>query len=166
MKITPPQMKRLQTVFGQQASRSLDLGNSREERLAWASNSIGRKIASFGDLTRLEAKLLIDLLQGTSTKTYATRRPQTRREGEKMGTEGRHDQIHAETTLVSPDDVNRVRYWLTRISWDQTRLDAFLASPRGPLGGRTTIRTLGDANRVCWALKRIAAQQEKDHASR
>jgi hypothetical protein len=82
-----------------------------------------------------------------------------------MGTEGRRDQIHAETTMVSPDDMRRIQWQLTRLGWDQARLDTFLASPRGPLGGRTQIRTLGDANRVYWALKRIGAQQEKSHAS-
>ena len=52
---------------------------------------------------------------------------------------------------------------LEMLGWDRARLDAFLHSPSSPLGGRSNIqlRTVGDVNRVLWALKRIAERQVK-----
>jgi cytochrome c2 len=50
---------------------------------------------------------------------------------------------------------------LTEMQWTRERLDAFLTSPSSPLRGRTQLRTVGDVNRVLWALKRIAARQAR-----
>ena len=171
MNITPPQLKRLQVLYGQYCHHSLDTSNTREDRLAFASERIGRSIASFSDLTLEEGKKLIDGLQsalGVALPSKTPRRRQTRRDGEKAGTEGRHDQIHNETTLVGDKDIRRIQREMDRLGWDQSRLNAFLASPRGPNARSTAIRTLGEANRVYWALKRIPApheSKEQRHAS-
>lgn len=158
MNITPPQLRRLQVLYKQYEAHSLDTGSSREDRLTWASARIGRSIASFSDLDLDEARKLIDGLQaalGVRLPSKTPRRRMTRREGEKAGTEGRHDQIHEETTLAGDKDIRRIQREMDRLGWDQARLEAFLASPRGPNGRRTQIRTLGEANRVYWALKRM-----------
>ncbi len=158
--ITKPQLQRLQVVYKQFEARSLDTGTSREDRLAWASSAVGRTITSFSMLKSDEAKTLIDGLQQAMglAETKPARR-MSRREGQKAGTEGRHDQIHGrETTMVSGDDIKRIQRELDRLGWNQERLDAFLASTRSPIGGRTQIRTLGDANRVYWALKHMKPQ--------
>jgi hypothetical protein len=154
MTITAPQLRRLQVLYKQYESRSLDAGSTREDRLAWASARIGRTIASFSDLDLDEARKLIDGLQGALGVRVPSQR-MSRKQGQKAGTEGRHDQIHDETTLVGDSDIRRIRREMDRLGWDQARLDAFLASPSGPNARRTSIRTLGDANRVYWALKRI-----------
>jgi hypothetical protein len=172
MNITTPQLRRLQVLYKQYEAHSLDTGTTREDRLAWATARIGRpagqQLRSFSDLTIDEGKRLIDGLQsalGVKLPSKTPRRRKDRREGQKAGTEGRHDQIHQETTLAGDTDLRRIQREMGRLGWDQSRLDAFLASPRGPNGRSTAIRTLGEANRVYWALKRLANYQEKQQAS-
>ncbi len=167
MNITTPQLRRLQVLYKQYEAHSLDTGTTREDRLTWASARIGRTIASFSQLDLDEAKKLIDGLQnalGVKLPSKTPRRRQTRRDGEKAGTEGRNDQIHNETTLVGDKDIRRIQGEMGRLGWDQARLDAFLASPRGPNNRRTTIHTLGDANRVYWALKRMGHISQRKSA--
>jgi hypothetical protein len=166
--ITKDQLIRLQVLYKQYEAHSLDTGATRADRLTWATEQLGRQIASFSDLTLDEGRKLIDMLQGilgVKLPSKKPRRRQTRRDGEKAGTEGRHDQLHEESTLVGDKDVRRIQGQMNRLGWNQGRLDAFLASPRGPNGRRTTILTLGDANRVYWALKRIAVREEQRNAS-
>jgi len=158
MTITAPQLRRLQVLYKQYEAHSLDTGSTREDRLTWASARIGRTIASFSDLDLDEGRKLIDGLQsalGVKLPSKTPRRRMSRRQGEKAGTEGRHDQIHDETTIAGDKDIRRIQREMDRLGWDQARLDAFLASPRGPNARRTTIHTLGDANRVYWALKHM-----------
>lgn len=156
--ISKPQLRRLQVLYGQYVRHSLDAAPTREGRIAWASSRIGRPIDSFSDLTLDEGKKLIDGLQsalGVKLPSKTPRRRWNRRDAQKAGTEGRHDQAHDETTLVGDRDIRRIQRELDRLGWDQARLDAFLASPRGPNGRSTLIRTLGEANRVYWALKHM-----------
>jgi hypothetical protein len=170
MNITAPALKRLQVLYGQYERHSLDVGDpSREARLAWASAQTRRQIASFSDLTVEEGIRLIDGLQralgAKAPSKTPRRRRMTRHEAQKAGTEGRFDQIHAETTMVSAEDTERIQAQLTRLGWDEHRLKGFLLSSRSPLKGRTEIRTLGDANKVYWALKHIPARKEQPIAS-
>lgn len=170
--ISSGQLKRLQVLYGQ-LCRHTDQGHAdpkvaRESRLIWASGLIERPIASFSDLTQNDARHLIDTLQGQlgvpETKYKHSRRAVRRgnrrldsHAAQKAGTEGRHDQIHNESTLVCAADLARIQYALDELGWNQAQLDAWLRSSRSPLGKRATpeIRTLGDANRVWWALKRM-----------
>ena len=167
--ITSAQVQRLQILYGQFERHTLDApGAARQDRLQWASAACGRIIGSFKDLTLEEGKRLIDGLQnslGVKAPSKAPRRKQTRRDGEKKGTEGRHDQIHPDITLAGPSEFALIRRDLDRLGWDQARLEAFLASPRGPNKRSTVIRTLGDANRVHWALKRMKPSGEHQQAS-
>ena len=164
--ITALQLRKLQVLYKQYEAHSLDTGATRTDRLTWAGERVGRSIASFSDLSVEEGIKLIDGLQralGVALPQKFRPRP-SRREGQKAGTEGRHDQIHDEVTLVGDKDIRRIQREMGRLGWDQARLDAFLASPRGPNNRRTQIRTLGDANRVYWALKRTAAGSERRSA--
>ncbi len=158
--ITKPQLARLQTLYSQWEKHSLDCpGGDRAARIAWASERTGRAIASFAELTLDEGKRLIDILQNAVGRKFPAKkrsRPKTTRDGEKKGTEGRHDQIHAETTLAGPSEFAMIQRDLDRLGWDQARLKGFLRSRRSPTRGITVIRTLGEANRVHWALKHIA----------
>jgi hypothetical protein len=161
--ITSGQLKRLQVLYGQ-LSRHTDAGSNRESRLEWASNLLARPIASFSELSLQEANQLIDTLQGQlGVHAPAKKRRMSRHAAEKAGTEGRHDQIHAETTIVSAGDIARIDRALELIGWNRAQLEAWLLSPRSPLGKRSSaaIRTLWDANRVWWGLKRIAKAQGK-----
>ncbi len=153
--ITKPQLQRLQVLYKQYERHTLDVDATREDRITWASSRIGRSIGSFSDLTIDEGRKLIDVLQGILGVRLPHKRRMSRHAAEKAGTEGRHDQIHDETTMVGDKDLRRIQREMSRLGWDQSRLEAFLASPRGPNGGKAAIRTLGEANRVYWALKRM-----------
>lgn len=168
MNINRAQLVRLQTLYSQFERHTLDSAPGRNARLEWASQQCGRAIASFSDLTVEEGRRLIDTLQGilgVKAPNQSPRRRMQRKSAEKAGTEGRRDQKHAETTMVSPEDLARLQKDLDRLGWDEFRLKRFLESPRSPLRGRTTILTLSDANKVHWALKHIPVQKERLAAS-
>ncbi|MFC6645486.1 hypothetical protein ACFQBQ_07775 [Granulicella cerasi] len=161
-RITPLALRRLQTLYSQCATH-LDMGNSREDRLEWASSVTGCKIESFSLLTIAQAKLCIDALQNTigMPQTKAPTSYVSRHRAEKDGTEGRNDQIHAEATMVDGTEpvFEFIQADMRSLGWDNDRLRAFLRSRSGPNGGRDTIRTLGDANRVRFALKGILRKE-------
>jgi hypothetical protein len=162
--ITPAQMKRLQVLYGQLARHTQE-GVDRASRLAWASQLVRRPIVSFKELTLADARHLIDTIQGQlGIKTPARPRHRLDRQtAKKAGTEGRRGQVSNETTLAGPSEFARIRYVLDLIGWSQAQLDSWLHSPRSPLSHKATpsIRTLGDANRVYWALKGMATAQGK-----
>src|ERR1700733_9962162 len=120
--ITAPQLRRLQVLYGQYVHHSLDADASREGRVAWASAQTRRTITSFSDLSIDEAKRLIDSLQGilgVVLPSKTPRRRMSRRDAQKSGTEGRHDQAHTETTLAGDRDIRRIQRELDRLGWDQ-----------------------------------------------
>lgn len=161
MTISGALLKRLQTLYGQMAAHTLE-ANTREARLEWASAQLGRSVASFSALTREEASSLIDGIQGQLGLKLSRPRPAlSRGAAHAAGTEGRRGNQVAASTMVSAADMARIQHALDLLGWDRPRLDEFLRSSRSPLGKRSSpeIRTLGDANRVWWALKRIARRQ-------
>jgi len=162
MQINRRQLRRLQTLYGQLAAHALE-GSDRTSRLRWASEQAGRTIGSFNDLTSQEANAMIDGLQG-QLGLKAQSRPRRRLDRDaarRAGTEGRRGNQSNESTMAGEADIARIRYVMDLISWSQEQLDAWLRSSRSPLSRRATpnIRTLGDANRVYWALKRMAVQR-------
>jgi hypothetical protein len=170
MNITPEQLRRLQTLYGQYEAHTLDVDRGRGARLHWASQQLGRMVDSFSSLSLDEGRKLIDIIQGVLNVKAPSKTPRkrmSRHAAEKAGTEGRRDQIHNETTLVSPDSkiFELIQQQLTRLGWNQAGLDRFLLGSSSPLKGKTQIRTLGDANKVYWALKRIPARKEQPAAS-
>lgn len=170
MNISKPALRRLQVLYAQYEAHSLDCAPGREGRLAWANEQLGRapnnQLASFSDLTSDEGIRLIDGLQravGHKVPSKTPRRRLNRKDAEKAGTEGRYDHIHAETTMVAPDDrvFVKIREQLDRLGWNQQGLEHFLLSPKSPTKGKLAIRTLADANKVYWALKRIPSRKER-----
>lgn len=162
--ISAPALKRLSTLYSL-AAKHHDFGTSREERIEWAARILNHPVASFKELSAGDAKLLIDTLQISlgQAETAAPRRGySSTRDRQKQGTEGRRDQLHAETTILDGDEevLSKIQLEMSTLGWDMDRLAAFLRSSHGPLNGRTHIRTLADANRVHWALKRIAHRKE------
>jgi hypothetical protein len=156
--ISAGQMKRLQVLYGHLA-RHTQQGADRDARMAWAAELLQRPIDSFKDLTQQEATMLIDTLQGQlGIKTPAKKRRLDRDAAHRAGTEGRRGSSSNSATLASAEDWARIRYALGILGWSQEQLDAWLRSPKSPLGKRSSpaIRTLGDANRVWWALKNMA----------
>jgi hypothetical protein len=159
--ITSGQRAKLQTLYAQYARRSLDASPTREGRLLWATERTGRPISSFSDLSLAEATQLIDGLNCALGVTGGPkRRPRLdRRAAENAGTQGRYDQAHPESTLVSPADQARIRYVMGLLDWTEETLQRWLQSGRSPLRGRAEIRTLSDANKVFWALKGMATHK-------
>jgi hypothetical protein len=163
IKITKGQLTRVQILYGQFAARSLDAGTTREARIAWASEQLGRKIASFSELSKDDATKLIDILQGGLgiAPTKPSRRP--RRDDKAAGTEGRHDGAANIKTMATAEDVERIQNALQRLGWSVAQYEAWLRSARSPLArkvGKTriaptviTLRTRYETNRVWWALK-------------
>ena len=160
--ITPGQMKRLQVLYGQHAAHAIE-GTSREARMAWASDRVRRPLASFKDLTGQEADSLIDELQGQlGIKAPRKRRPK-REQARRQGLDGRRDgaEFSAQPQIVSAADLAVIESYYQRLGWTREQFDAWLASPRSPLGrrARPSIATLFDGNRVRWALKRMLQQR-------
>jgi hypothetical protein len=156
---------RLQILCGQYARRSFDVENVRASRLQWASEVLGHPVESFSRLTTEEGKRLIDNLQAVLgvAETAPTRRRMSKREAQKLGTEGRGDQMHDESTLLDGTEsiFTKIRSDMTALGWNESRLRLFLRSSRGPNNGRETIRTLSEANKVHWALKNLVAYSAK-----
>jgi len=166
--ISAAQLTRLQVLWNQHANREM-MQNSRAARLCWASAQVDRVLSSFKELTLSEASTLINLLQaemGIKETSPAARprryrsRIKDRDQAQAAGTEGRRG---------SRSKFAMIDAQLTAMNWTRERLDAFLRSPSSPIGKRSSdpkLRTLGDINRVLWALKRIAKQQHTSEAHR
>jgi len=177
--ITPAQLRRLQTLYSQFERHTLDaLGPdlpwgtppsqvadaNRTSRLEWATQACGRRIDSFKDITLVEAKRLIEQLQGVLNVKAPNKSPrrQSRKHGQKLGTEGRRDQIHNETTIAGPAEFALIKRDIDRLGWSIERMNGFLFhSARGPLRGKTQIRTLSDANKAHWAMKNLKPDHER-----
>ena len=160
MQITKAQLGRLQTLFSQMASREIGMDGSREGRMMWATERTGRKISSFRDLTCSEASYLIDGIQGhLGVKAPVVGRP-GRDQARRAGLDGRKDGKEFDTApqMVLPGDMARIQRLLDELGWTHDSLVIFLNSQRSPLAKRAdkSIRTTNDANKVWWALKRIA----------
>jgi hypothetical protein len=174
--ISAAQLTRLQVLWNQHANREM-MQNSRAARLCWASAQVDRVLSSFKELTLSEASTLINLLQaemGIKETSPAARprryrsRIKDRDQAQAAGTEGRRGS-RSKFTIASSEDLAMIDAQLTAMNWTRERLDAFLRSPSSPIGKRSSdpkLRTLGDINRVLWALKRIAKQQHTSEAHR
>jgi hypothetical protein len=138
--------------------------HARTTRLAWASENVGRSVSSFSDLTRDEARRLIDLLktflgQKLTRPSSPWRRIRERIPAQLAGTAGRKGIDSALVQLSSADDLARIAEVLERLGWDEERCQKWLLSARSPLrGSDRMIRTLADANRVYWALKAMVVR--------
>ncbi len=162
MQITKPQIARLQVLYGQFSRREIGVGAGREARIAWATERLQKPVASFSDLTVDDAGYLIDQLQqALGVKAPLKSRP-GRAQARRAGLDGRKDgsEFQDAPQIATSADLGRIHRLLAQLGWDQMRFVSFLASGRSPLARRAdkTIRTTSDANKVWWALKRIARQ--------
>ena len=179
-KISKPQLRRLQTLWGQYVRHEM-VANSRAERLRWANSVLSHAksarlspIQSFAELTGTEASELINLLQAElqipETRPNVrpsgySRRYRDRDSARAAGTEGRRGSRKS-VTLATTEDLALIDEQLKLMEWDRARLDAFLESPSSPLKNRShpALRTLADVNRVFWALKGITKAQKRTGA--
>lgn len=157
-RVSGRQLRTLQTLFGLYARHSLGAaGNDlRAERLAWASQHLGRPVSSFRELLAGEAARLIDSLKrALGQKVHDPwRRPRNRETARAAGRQGRRKSPAEVAVIASPDDLARVDALRRQVGMTPEDLEVWLRSRTSPIGqsGRP-IRSLADANRVCWALK-------------
>jgi len=156
--ITAAQLKSLQTLYGKWARSSLVVaaGDPREARLEWASQQIGRPVASFKELDGGEAAKLIDLLKQAVGQEVKPRWERPRRELAKaIGTHGRRGRRTKLQVMATPEGLGEVDRLRGNLGWTREQLDAWLRSRYSPLAGRAEPRilTMADCNRVRWGLK-------------
>src|SRR5260370_35409009 len=163
--ISRAQLKALQSLWGLYARHSLDAAGDadpRAARLAWASAQIGRELTTFGELHAEEAARLIELLKqalGQEVKPH-WRRPRDREAALAAGRHGRKGIPIEIPVLAAPEDIARVhemRERVERVGMSLEGFEAWLRSRNSPLGrfGDPTLRTVGDCNKVLWALKAL-----------
>jgi hypothetical protein len=157
MQITPRQLGRLQTLYSQLARREIGIGTGREERLAWASSSLHKPVASFSALTFDDAGFLIDGLQTHLGVKAPARNRLSRDAARRAGVDGRKrdTEFTSAPQIASASDLATIESYYSRLGWDRARFDAWLRSPHSPVKHKSapTITTVSDANRVRWALK-------------
>jgi hypothetical protein len=160
MKITGPQIARLQVLYGQLAAREIGVDSDRLSRLRWATERLGKPVSSFKEITASDAGFLIDSLQTElGVKAPSTRRLD-RDQARRAGLDGRADgsEYSASPQMATAADLARIQTVREQLGWSEETFRGFLESSRSPLArrGDKSIRTTSDANKVWWALKRIA----------
>jgi hypothetical protein len=158
---TREQIAALQSLYSKWEAHTLPTASDRRAaRLAWASENVGHPIASFLDLTRDEARGLIDVLKGTLGQPVREqprpwRRIRSRERAHAAGTAGRHGAGQSFIQMASPDDYARIDEALRRLGWTREQYEAWLQSSSSPLPVKKSgpILTVGEANKVWWALK-------------
>jgi hypothetical protein len=160
MSITNAQLGRLQTLYSQYARHEIGVGADRESRIRWATERLHKPVSSFKNLTMDDAGFLIDGLQTALGVKAPLKKRLKRDQARRAGLDGRKDgsEFDGEPQMATAADQARIQHVLDALGWDQDGLRNFLESQRSPLARRADkhIRTTRDANKVYWALKRIA----------
>jgi hypothetical protein len=182
VRISKGQLRRLLTLWGLLAAKQGFDSKNRDLRLVWAGGILERQIASYKDITREEAKTVIDRIQECLPPEVVRRRRPDRRQARAYGTAGRKS-VHRRTgkigltvqrfsgllanepvgqstnqptvDMVDPPTLELLATLKAKLGWDQARFEAFLRSPSSPIPGRDQIDTMGQANAVIWALKAL-----------
>jgi hypothetical protein len=160
-KITPKQLRSLQTLYGKYAQHALVAANTQEraERLSWASQRVGREVSSFSELSSTEAAALIDQLKETLGQAVSPpRRKRLGREAaQARGAHGRRGRKVRVEMMATAEDLAEVERLRERAGMTREEFEAWLTSRYSPLRGRadTALRTVSDCNRVRWGLKAI-----------
>jgi hypothetical protein len=161
MNITPAQLGRLQTLYAQFAAREIGMdAKDRDARVRWATERLRKPVSSFKNLTMEDAGFLIDGLQTALGVKAPLKTRLNRTAARRAGLDGRADgaEFDDNQQMATAADLARIQRVLEQLAWDDAGLRKFLDSPRSPLAKRASkqIRTTRDANKVYWALKRIA----------
>jgi hypothetical protein len=170
---TRDQVVTLHTLYARWEMHSLELGvDPRSARLEWASNAIGRRVDSFSELTRDEARQLIDGLKGSMGQAFFQkpnpwRRIRSRDRAHAAGTAGRRDANLSLIQMASADDLARVDEAIRRLDWTRDRYEAWLRSSSSPVAfkGAAIILTVAEANKVWWALKAMLRRSGRWNAA-
>jgi hypothetical protein len=165
--ISPIQLRALQTLFGLYARHSLEAAGAdpRAARLAWASQNLGRVIASFTELCAAEAAKLIGALKRALGQEDKPPMPRARSRAiaRALGTHGRKNQFIETQILAGPAEIAAVERLRERLGMGREDFESWLRSRSSPLGqrGGTGLRTMADCNRVRWALKAMLRKRAR-----
>jgi hypothetical protein len=173
--ISAAQLKKLQTLWGhwwklhwaEESGVANDVDHSRAARLRYLSDCLKRPIASAKELSRDEAEGAIKGLAAALPNHLNTKKKRLSRDrAQELGTAGRKGvKATGPESLVGEDEIRHIQDLLEQLGWNRARLDEFLRSRYSPLGRGGQIRTVANANRVRWALKRILERQKKASAA-
>jgi hypothetical protein len=156
-RISRNQLRALQTLFSLYARRTIDAGaDLRRARLEWASDSLGRTVASFTELRGEEAARLIGTLkQSLGQESKRARRRLGRDAALAAGTHGRKNRRVDVEMLATREEIAVVDEMRQRLGMTPEDFETWLKSSSSPLRGRTVpqLRTVADCNRVRWTLK-------------
>ncbi len=158
-KISPLQLRALQTLFALYARRSLEMSAAdvRTARLAWASENLGRPVTSFTELRNAEAARLLEMLKRSLGQEVIppVRRPRSRQAAIGFGTHGRRNRRVDVEILAAREDLQEVDRLRERLGMMREDFETWLRSRSSPIGrrGGRELRTISDCNRVRWALK-------------
>lgn len=158
MLISPAQLGRLQTLYSQLARHEIGVGLDRESRLRWATEHLRKPVSSFKALTIDDAGFLINSIQEQLGVKAPLKKRLDRHQARRAGMDGRADgsEFAKAPEMASAADLARVQNVMRVLDWNEAALNTFKESARWPLGARKQIVTVSDANKVYWALKRIA----------
>ncbi len=164
-KLSPSQLMALHSLFHLYGPRFLDAQNggaassdARSARLLWASRIVGRELSSFNALQPDEAAQLIETMKKALGQEINPAKRHRQRPGRDLalayGTSGRRGETSNEIRLVDAPTLELLDRLRQQIGWSCERLDAFLKSKHSPVPSGA-IRTLAEANRVVWAMRRM-----------
>jgi hypothetical protein len=156
-RLWPQQRECLQTLYSLYRSES-----TREERLVWAAQQLGRRdLASFNDLSSGEAAQLIATLKQALGQPTRRRRPRSREVCQALGTHGRRGHVVEIAMMASPTDLAVIDDLRDQLGWTPEQFEGWLRSRSSPIHARgdLTLRTLADVNRVRWGLLALLRRQ-------
>ena len=163
MKISKLQLGRLQVLYAQLAAHEIGMSADRLSRIRWTSERLGREISSFKELSSSDAGFLIDSIQTQLGVKAPFKRRLDRAQARRAGLDGRADgqEYSGTPQMATSDDLARIQMIREQLEWSEETFRNFLNSNRSPLARRAdkSIRTTSDANKVWWALKRIAGRK-------
>lgn len=168
---TRDQVVALHALYAQWEKHSFESGSDpRSARLAWASDAVGRLVTSFSQLTRDEARQLIDLLKGSmgqdlNQKPNPWRPIRSRDRARAAGTAGRKDADPSLIQIASADDLARVDEAIQRLGWTRDRYEGWLGSASSPVAKGAAILTVAEANKIWWALKNMLRRSGRWYAA-
>jgi hypothetical protein len=168
MKATADQVRCLQTLWGRYAQAAdLDDGG-REKRLQWATQQLGRAVASFTELHGAEAGVLIDALKGALGQPVSAlrRKRMDREQAEVFSKHGKHGYTPEAEVLATDADREEIYLLAARVGMTREQLDTWLASRHSPLGragGR--LLTMTHIGKARWALKSMLRRKALERVS-
>jgi hypothetical protein len=145
-KITRKQLLILQTLYSRRAAIARESNvDEREARLAWATQILGREVASFRDLWTEEAARLIDECKTALGQPIS---PKPAKRSYKTGSARPKGVVQ----IATADDLRQVHSWREQFGLSLEQFDSWLASPHSPTRGRKLL-TVANCRAVTIALR-------------